>query len=70
MTGKISTGIWVYMTEGKNTQIFPIIMFILIFFSAERRERYIHEVCEKVRVTKDDISHFKALMIHSFINQL
>lgn len=42
----------------------------LFFFSAERREKDIHEVCEKVRVSKDDITHFKALMIHSFINQL
>lgn len=37
------------------------------FFPAER-ERDIHEVYEKVRVT--NIIYFKALMIHSFINQL
>lgn len=46
----------------KNTHTFLIIVFIPIFYQ-QKEGKDIHEVSEKVRVTKDDITHFKALMI-------
>lgn len=53
--------------RGKNTHRYIPTLFLsscsYLFFYQQKEGKDIHEVSEKVRVTKDDITHFKALMI-------